>query len=55
MKVKAEDVTTRVDNLLEELRASRNEVASLRSKAAVYKASTIVNNAFTVGTSKQIR
>ncbi|KAK3195882.1 hypothetical protein Dsin_027192 [Dipteronia sinensis] len=55
LKVKAEEVTTRVENLVEELRAARNEVAALRAKAAVYKASIISSKAFTVGTSKEIR
>lgn len=55
LKVKAEEVTTRVDNLLEELRTVRNEVSALRAKAAVYKASMIASKAFSVGTSKTIR
>ncbi|KAK0582515.1 hypothetical protein LWI29_026423 [Acer saccharum] len=55
LKVKAEEVTTRVENLIEELRAARNEVAALCAKAAVYKASIISSRAFTVGTSKEIR
>lgn len=55
LKVKAEEVTTRVDNLLEELRMARNEVSLLRSKAAVYKASTIASKAVLVGSSKEIR
>ncbi|XP_061958784.1 alanine--tRNA ligase, chloroplastic/mitochondrial isoform X2 [Populus nigra] len=55
LKVKAEVVTTRVDNLLEELRTVRNEVSALRAKAAVYKASMIASKAFSVGTSKTIR
>ncbi|XP_030522882.1 alanine--tRNA ligase, chloroplastic/mitochondrial isoform X1 [Rhodamnia argentea] len=55
LKVKAEEVTTRVDNLLEELRTARNEVSLLRSKAAVYKASTIASKAVLVGSSKEIR
>ncbi|XP_031742758.1 alanine--tRNA ligase, chloroplastic/mitochondrial isoform X3 [Cucumis sativus] len=55
LKVKAEDVTTRVDNLLEELRMARNEISNLREKTAVAKASSIANKAFVVGTSKEIR
>ncbi|KAJ6692951.1 ALANINE--TRNA LIGASE MITOCHONDRIAL [Salix purpurea] len=55
LKVKAEEVTARVDNLLEELRTVRNEVSALRAKAAVYKASMIASKAFSVGTSKKIR
>ncbi|KAF8013170.1 hypothetical protein BT93_I1142 [Corymbia citriodora subsp. variegata] len=55
LKVKAEEVTNRVDNLLEELRTARSEVSSLRSKAAVYKASTIASKAVLVGSSKEIR
>ncbi|GLT70637.1 hypothetical protein SLA2020_427020 [Shorea laevis] len=55
LKVKAEEVTTRVENLQEELRMARNEVSALRSKAAEYKASIIASKAFPVGTSKKIR
>ncbi|KAH9694510.1 Alanine--tRNA ligase [Citrus sinensis] len=55
LKVKDEEVTTRVEGLLEDLRTARNEVANLRAKAAVYKASTISSKAFTVGTSNEIR
>ncbi|CAN0878784.1 Alanine--tRNA ligase, chloroplastic/mitochondrial [Linum grandiflorum] len=55
LKVKAEEVSTRVDNLLEELRTARNEAAALRSKAAVYKASIISSNAVSVGDSTSIR
>ncbi|GMN38260.1 hypothetical protein TIFTF001_007485 [Ficus carica] len=54
LKVKAEEVTTRVENLLEELRTTRNEVSALRQKAAVYKASVLASKAFSVGTSKEI-
>lgn len=54
-KVRAEEVTTRVENLMEELRMARNEVSSLRSKAAVYKASIISSKVFMVGTSQKIR
>ncbi|TYI37870.1 hypothetical protein ES332_A03G245700v1 [Gossypium tomentosum] len=55
LKVKAEEVTTRVEKLLEELRMSRTEVANLRTKAAEYKALMISNKAFEVGTSQKIR
>lgn len=55
LKVKAEDVANRVENLQEELRAARKEASDLRSKAAVYRASVIANKAFTVGTSQKIR
>ncbi|XP_043811967.1 alanine--tRNA ligase, chloroplastic/mitochondrial isoform X7 [Manihot esculenta] len=55
LKVKAEEVASRVENLLEELRIARNEVSALRAKAAVYKASIIASKAFVVGTSKTIR
>lgn len=55
MKVKAEEVTPRVEALLEELRLTRNEVSAARAKAAVYKASAILDKAFTVGNSKVIR
>lgn len=53
--MKDEEVTTRVEGLLEDLRTARNEVANLRAKAAVYKASTISSKAFAVGTSNEIR
>lgn len=53
--MKAEEVASRVENLLEELRIARNEVSALRAKAAVYKASIIASKAFVVGTSKTIR
>ncbi|XP_021848520.1 alanine--tRNA ligase, chloroplastic/mitochondrial isoform X2 [Spinacia oleracea] len=55
LKVKAEEVTPRVEALLEELRLTRNEVSAARAKAAVYKASAILDKAFTVGNSKVIR
>ncbi|CAO2815706.1 unnamed protein product [Amaranthus hypochondriacus] len=55
LKVKAEEVTPRVEALLEELRQARNEVSAARAKAAVYKASAILEKAFTVGDSKKIR
>ncbi|XAR59880.1 Alanine--tRNA ligase [Bertholletia excelsa] len=55
LKVKAEDVPSRVETLLEELRMARNEISAVCTKAAVYKASIIANNAFLVGTTKKIR
>ncbi|KAJ4847191.1 hypothetical protein Tsubulata_024790 [Turnera subulata] len=55
LKVKAEEVTSRVENLLEELRMTRNELSTLRAKAAVYKASVISDRAISVGTSKPVR
>lgn len=55
LKVKAEEVTIRVDALLEELRMVKSEVSEVRAKAAVYKASIIASKAVTVGTSKEIR
>lgn len=55
LKVKAEEVTTRVDNLVEDLRTTRNEVSALRAKVATYKASSIASKAFSVGTSQTIR
>ncbi|KAJ4966335.1 hypothetical protein NE237_018184 [Protea cynaroides] len=55
LKVKAEDVTTRVESLLEELRMAKNEIATVRAKAAVYKASTVASKAFSVGASKKIK
>ncbi|PNY08879.1 alanine-tRNA ligase [Trifolium pratense] len=54
-KVKPEEVTARIENLLEELRVARNENSAVRAKAAVYKASVIANRAFLVGNSKQYR
>ena len=55
MKAKPEEVTTRVENLLEELRAVRNENSAVRAKAAVYKASVIASKTLLVGNSKQYR
>ncbi|KAK9164657.1 hypothetical protein Syun_005559 [Stephania yunnanensis] len=55
LKVKAEDVSSRVESLLDELRTARNEVSSARAKVAVYKASMLANNALSIGTSKTIR
>ncbi|KAJ1258819.1 hypothetical protein BS78_10G104100 [Paspalum vaginatum] len=48
LKVKAEDVNGRVETILEELRATRNEVSSLRSKIAVLKAASLASKATTV-------
>jgi hypothetical protein len=47
-QVKAEDVNGRVDTVLEELRGTRNEVSSLRSKIAVFKAASLACSATTV-------
>ncbi|KAB2602610.1 alanine--tRNA ligase [Pyrus ussuriensis x Pyrus communis] len=55
LKVKAEEVTNRVDNLLEELRMTRIEASTLREKAAVYKASIMASKAISVGTSHKVR
>ncbi|WCJ39973.1 Alanine--tRNA ligase [Euphorbia peplus] len=55
LKVKAEEVTTRVENLMEELRTATKEASALRAKAAIYKASIIASNTMLVGTSKSIR
>lgn len=55
LKVKPEEVTVRIENLLEELRVARNENSAVRAKAAVYKASVIASRAFLVGHSKQYR
>ncbi|KAM3376752.1 alanine-tRNA ligase, chloroplastic/mitochondrial isoform X2 [Capsicum galapagoense] len=55
LKVKAEEVTGRVDALLEELRLTRNEVSAARAKAAIYKASALSSRASTIGTSRSIR
>uniref|UniRef100_J3MCW0 Probable alanine--tRNA ligase, chloroplastic n=1 Tax=Oryza brachyantha TaxID=4533 RepID=J3MCW0_ORYBR len=45
LKVKAEDVNSRVETILEELRSARNEVSSLRSKIAVLKAASLASKA----------
>jgi len=55
LKVKPEEVTVRIENLLEEIRVARNENSAMRAKAAVYKASVIASRAFLVGHSKQYR
>ncbi|XP_024991585.1 alanine--tRNA ligase, chloroplastic/mitochondrial isoform X2 [Cynara cardunculus var. scolymus] len=55
LKVKAEEVPSRVAAVMEELRMAKNEVSAARAKTAVYKASVIANNVFHVGTSTQIR
>ncbi|KAL5189275.1 Alanine--tRNA ligase, chloroplastic/mitochondrial [Glycine soja] len=55
LKVKPEEVTTRIENLLEELRAVRNENSAVHAKAAIYKASVIASKAMLVGNSKQYR
>ncbi|KAL3624356.1 hypothetical protein CASFOL_033172 [Castilleja foliolosa] len=55
LKVNAEDVTTRVNNLLKDLRDVRSEVSAARAKAAIFKASTIISKAITVGSSSNIR
>ncbi|KAK2392970.1 alanine--tRNA ligase [Trifolium repens] len=55
LKVKPEEVTARIENLLEELRVARNENSAVCAKAAVYKASVIASRAFLVGNSKQYR
>ncbi|KAJ8637786.1 hypothetical protein MRB53_012053 [Persea americana] len=51
LKVKAEEVTARVESLLEELRITRNEVSVLRSQAAANKASAVISKAISIGTS----
>ncbi|KAJ9550321.1 hypothetical protein OSB04_014366 [Centaurea solstitialis] len=55
LKVKAEEVPSRVAAIMEELRVAKTEVSAARAKVAVYKASVIANNAFLVGTSTKIR
>eukprot|EP01018_Ginkgo_biloba_P015486 Gb_36215 [translate_table: standard] len=50
LKVKAEDIPTRVNSLLEELRTVRNEATALRAKVAGIKASMVANKASVVGT-----
>jgi alanyl-tRNA synthetase len=42
-------VNARVESVLEELRATRNEVSSLKSKIAVLRASSVASKAFVVG------
>ncbi|KAK6946506.1 Threonyl/alanyl tRNA synthetase, SAD [Dillenia turbinata] len=54
LKVKTEEVPSRVDSLLEELRKARNEIPALRARAAVFKASSLVSKAFEVGMSKKV-
>lgn len=54
-KVNAEDVGTRVNNLLKDLREARSEVSAARAKAAVYKASSIASKAIRVGSSSKTR
>lgn len=51
LKVKAEEVTTRVESILEELRMVRNEVSALRLQAAKHKASMVVSKACSIGSS----
>ncbi|RZC48559.1 hypothetical protein C5167_016985 [Papaver somniferum] len=46
LKVKPEDLTTRVECLMEDLRMARNEISAVRSKAAVYKASNPCDQSF---------
>lgn len=41
-------MNSRVETILEELRATRNEVSSLRSKIAVLKAASLASKATTV-------
>ncbi|KAL7118459.1 hypothetical protein ACP275_02G002800 [Erythranthe tilingii] len=55
LKVNAEDVTTRVNNLLKDLRDARGEVSAARAKAAIYRASTMISKAVTIGSSLKIR
>ncbi|KAG9439847.1 hypothetical protein H6P81_020012 [Aristolochia fimbriata] len=52
LKVKAEEVTARVETLLEELKVAKNELSAARAKAAIYKASAVVNKAVTIGSSE---
>ncbi|KAJ3700649.1 hypothetical protein LUZ61_004354 [Rhynchospora tenuis] len=49
LKVKAEHVNARVESVLEELRATRTEVSSLKSKIAVLRASSVASKALVVG------
>ncbi|KAG6494734.1 hypothetical protein ZIOFF_042495 [Zingiber officinale] len=51
LKAKADDVTGRVEAILEELRAARNEISALRNTVAILKASSLLNRAFVIGTS----
>ncbi|XP_048546490.1 alanine--tRNA ligase, chloroplastic/mitochondrial [Triticum urartu] len=48
LKVKAEDVNSRVETIVEELRTARNEASSLRSKIAVLKAASLASKAVLV-------
>ncbi|XP_078174224.1 alanyl-tRNA synthetase, class IIc isoform X4 [Carex rostrata] len=48
-QVKAENVNARVESVLEELRATRNEVSSLKSKIAVLRASNVASKGLVVG------
>ncbi|XP_062233178.1 alanine--tRNA ligase, chloroplastic/mitochondrial isoform X2 [Phragmites australis] len=48
LKVKAENVNSRVETILEELRTTRNEVSSLCSKIAVLKAESLASKSITV-------
>ncbi|EMS56624.1 putative alanyl-tRNA synthetase, chloroplastic [Triticum urartu] len=47
-EVKAEDVNSRVETIVEELRTARNEASSLRSKIAVLKAASLASKAVLV-------
>ncbi|KAL8158994.1 hypothetical protein V2J09_000531 [Rumex salicifolius] len=49
LKVKAEEVTSRVESLTEELRSARNEVCAARAQVAIYKASSLTSKAINVG------
>lgn len=49
LKVKAEEVTSRVETLIEEIRSARNEVCAARAQVAMYKASSLTSKAFDVG------
>ncbi|KAJ6850377.1 putative alanine--tRNA ligase, chloroplastic/mitochondrial [Iris pallida] len=51
LKVKAEDVNNRVENVLEELRMTKSEVSTLRSKLAILKASATANKAVQIRSS----
>lgn len=42
-------MNARVESVLEELRATRNEVSSLKSKIAVLRASNVASKALVVG------
>ncbi|KAG0482533.1 hypothetical protein HPP92_010617 [Vanilla planifolia] len=51
LKLRAEDVSVRVETILDELRTTKNEVLALRKKIAVLKAASFKDETLDVGTS----